>query len=158
MLTPGTAAPPFELADNNGRTVRLSDFAGSWVFLWWYPEADSSGCSIQAASLGRATAAIEEAGVRILGASFNTVDRNDQFACNKSLDFPLLSDPDMTAGKAYDVVRDPDEPYADKPRRVSYLIDPKGTIAAAEDVDHDWLPTYGEHVLELVREHLRTAE
>jgi peroxiredoxin Q/BCP len=43
MLTPGTKAPDFELPDQNGEPVRLSDFAGQWVLLWWYPKAATPG-------------------------------------------------------------------------------------------------------------------
>ena len=43
MLSPGTKAPDFELPDQNGETVRLGDFAGQWVLLWWYPKAATPG-------------------------------------------------------------------------------------------------------------------
>jgi len=43
MLTPGTKAPDFELPDQNGEPVRLSDFPGQWVLLWWYPKAATPG-------------------------------------------------------------------------------------------------------------------
>ena len=67
MLTTGTAAPAFTLSDSDGNTVSLADFAGRWVLFWWYPEANSSGCSMQAASLDRTYAAFAEAGASGMG-------------------------------------------------------------------------------------------
>ena len=150
MLTTGTAAPAFTLSDSDGNTVSLADFAGRWVLFWWYPEANSSGCSMQAASLDRAHGALDAAGVQILGVSFNTADENGDFAEAKALHFPLLSDPDKTAGAAYEVIREPGAPFETKPLRYTYLIDPAGTIVYAEDANDYPLGIYGDHVLEIV--------
>ena len=150
MLTPGTTAPAFTLADSHGAQVSLSDFAGQWVVFWWYPEANSSGCSMQAASLDRAHDAFVEAGVQVLGVSFNTTAENDEFSEDKALYFPLLSDPDKVAGAAYEVVREPGVPFEKKPLRYTYVIDPTGLIAHSEDAGELPLGTYGDHVLEVV--------
>jgi peroxiredoxin Q/BCP len=129
MLSESATAPGFELSDEDGRSLRLSEFRGRWVVLWWYPEAKSSGCTIQARAFQVAHEKFLERDAVVLGASFNTTEKNHDFGECESLAFPLLSDPERVAGTAYDVVRKPDEKFADKPRRVTYLIDPEGRIA-----------------------------
>jgi len=156
MLTAGTTAPVFTLSDSDGNDVSLGDFAGQWLLFWWYPEANSSGCSMQAASLDRARDELGAAGVQIVGASYNTADENGDFSEAKSLRFPLLSDPQKVAGAAYEVIREPGAPFEAKPYRYTYLIDPAGTIVYAEDASEYPLGGYGEHVLEIVAE-LQTA-
>jgi peroxiredoxin Q/BCP len=150
MLTAGTAAPAFTLADSEGVDVSLSDFAGRWVVFWWYPEANSSGCSMQAASLERVHETLAAAGVQIVGVSFNSADENGDFAEAKELHFPLLSDPQKTAGAAYEVIREPGAPFETKPLRYTYVIDPAGAIVYAEDANLLPLGMYGDHVVNLV--------
>jgi peroxiredoxin Q/BCP len=150
MLTTGISAPSFTLPDSEGNAVSLADFAGEWLLFWWYPEANSSGCSMQAASLDRAHDALAAAGVRVLGVSFNTAVENGDFAEAESLRFPLLSDPQKTAGAAYEVIREKGAPFEAKPLRYTYLIDPAGTVVYAENASDHPLATYGEHVLEIV--------
>lgn len=70
----------------------------------------------------------EDAGCRIIGISFDTPDENAAFKEKFELPFPLLSDEDKTIGTVYEVLRDPDDPFADFPQRFSYLIDPDGVI------------------------------
>ena len=150
MLEPGTPAPDFTLRDTHGEEVALSSHRGKWVVFWWYPEANSSGCSLQAVSLERHLAEIKGEDAVVLGASFNTVEKNDEFSCDKSLSMPLLSDPDQVAGRAYDTVRDPDERFATKPRRYTYIIDPEGLVAHSENADAIELTQYGEHIVEVM--------
>lgn len=150
MLEKGVKAPTFSLVADNGATVNLEDHLGKWVALWWYPEANSSGCSVQAASLQRSRDRFEEEGVVLLGASFNSVEENNDFACDKSLGLVLLSDADQTTGQTYEVVRDPGDRHPTKPHRHTYVIDPEGRIAHAEDANEVPLGAYGEHLLEQV--------
>lgn len=70
----------------------------------------------------------------VIGASFDTTAENLAFAEAQQFDYPLLSDVDHTVGTAYEVVRDPDERYAEYPRRIAYLIDPEGVVRRAYDV------------------------
>jgi peroxiredoxin Q/BCP len=67
-------------------------------------------------------------GTVIFGASFDTPAENDAFAAAQDFPFPLLSDVDRTVGRAYGVTRDDDDQYASFPRRMSFLIDPEGTV------------------------------
>lgn len=74
----------------------------------------------------------------MLGASFDTEAENRAFATAQSFGFPLLSDTGRSVGAAYEVVRPPEDPYPDYPRRIAYLIDPEGVIResyAVTDVD-----------------------
>jgi peroxiredoxin Q/BCP len=70
----------------------------------------------------------------VLGASFDTPEDNKAFAEAQHFGFRLLSDVDRTAGTAYEVVRPPDDQYASMPMRISYLVDPGGTIRRAHEV------------------------
>lgn len=147
MLTTGVPAPDFTVLDQSGRPTSLSSLRGSWVVLWWYPEAGTSGCSRQAAALQAKADEIIATGAAIVGISFDPVSRNNEFSCDKELSFPLLSDPDRQVGTAYQVLRPDTDPHPHRPRRITYIIDPNGTIAYAEEVTPDLLPTYGEHIL-----------
>ena len=151
MLPAGTDAPDFSVPDSHGQTHSLASQRGKWVLLWWYPEAGSGSCSIQAASLGTRYEDFQQAGVTVWGISFNTVERNDAFSCDYDLGFPLLSDVDHTVGQAYGVTRAPDERFADKPRRVSFVIDPHGQIAFSELVPNESLPAYADRALVQIR-------
>jgi peroxiredoxin Q/BCP len=151
MLDTGVEAPTFSLSTDSGETVSLEDHRGSWVALWWYPEAGSSGCSVQAASLQRSREAFEQEGIVLLGISFNTVEENNAFACDAALGLTLLSDGDHTIGEAYQVVRDPSDRHPTKPHRHTYVIDPDGRVAYAEDANDVALATYGSHLLDTVR-------
>lgn len=111
------ASPDFTLFANKNKRMTLSDWRGKWVVFWWYPEANSGGCSLQAVSLHENLDAIQFDQIVVLGASFNTVSQNDEFACDKQLRMRLLSDPEQVVGKAYEVIRSPNEPFSTKPRR-----------------------------------------
>ncbi len=76
----------------------------------------------------------EEQGCVVLGASFDTPEDNNAFAEKFEFPFRLLSDTDKAVGTSYEVLREPDAPFADYPLRLSYLIDPAGVIAKAYEV------------------------
>jgi peroxiredoxin Q/BCP len=76
----------------------------------------------------------EDAGCTILGISFDEPADNKAFRDEHGFPYALLSDPDKTVGTAYDVLRDPSDQYANFPNRISYLIDPEGTIAVSYEV------------------------
>ena len=100
----GRAAPAFELESSTGRHVRLSDFAGRQdVVLYFYPKADTPGCTTQACGFRDARAAYERAGVAVLGISPDPVAKVKKFANKFALGFPLLADPDHAVADAYGV-------------------------------------------------------
>ncbi|MDB5187213.1 MAG: bcp, peroxiredoxin bcp, peroxiredoxin [Candidatus Saccharibacteria bacterium] len=95
------AAPNFELHDANGATHQLSDYAGKWVVLYFYPKDDTPGCTIEACSLRDARDDIAALDAEIIGVSKDDASSHDKFKEKYTLNFTLLSDPDKTAMDAY---------------------------------------------------------
>lgn len=89
---------------------------------------------MQGQSLRDQAQKFDEAGCRVFGISFDTPADNKAFKDSNEFPFPLMSDPDKAVGTQYEVLRDPGDQYADYPMRIAYLIDPDGTIAAADEV------------------------
>ena len=131
MLTPGTPAPDFTLPDQHGKPVRLADLRGHWVLLWWYPAAQTPGCTIEGQNLRDRAPDFAAANCLIIGASFDTPAGNLAFATIQGFEFPLLGDTDQSVGAAYEVVRTDDDHYRSYAERHSYLIDPDGIIRRA---------------------------
>ncbi|GAA1679681.1 peroxiredoxin [Microbacterium lacus] len=152
MTTIGEPAPHCTFYDQDGSSVTVADFRGSWVVLWWYPEANTPGCSRQASSIEASLDAITRDGTVVLGASFDPAEKNDSFACDKGLRYRLLSDPTREAGAAYGVDRTGEEESSDRAARHTFVIDPRGTLAFREDATSLDLARYGEHVLEVLRD------
>lgn len=94
-------APEFTLNDANGTTHRLVDYAGKWVVLYFYPKDDTPGCTIEACSLRDARDDIAALGAEIIGVSKDDASSHDKFKEKYTLNFTLLSDPDLTAMHAY---------------------------------------------------------
>ena len=134
MLAPGTSAPEFTLLDQDGADVRLADQRGHWVVLYWYPKASTPGCTIQARRLRDRYAELQGADAVVLGASFDTPEENKAFCDAEEFPFRLLSDTERTAGRSYEVLREPGEDHADYAKRIAYLIDPSGIIRRSYDV------------------------
>ena len=134
MLKPGDVAPEFEVKDDHGRTVRLSDFKGTRdVLLWFYPKADTPGCTKEGCGFRDLNAEFTGKGVQVLGVSFDQTGENRSFSEKFQFNFPLLSDPDRKLGVAYGAA---DDAQARSARRISYLIGKDGRIRKAwEKVD-----------------------
>jgi len=128
MLPPGTQAPDFALPDQHGTTVRLADLRGHWVLLWWYPKAQTPGCTVEGQSIRDHADDFAAVNCVVLGASFDTVEGNLEFAELQGFGFSLLSDVDRSVGAAYEVLRNNDDRYSGFAERYSYLIDPEGVI------------------------------
>lgn len=105
-LVAGDPAPPFSLADQEGNTVALSDFAGRKVLVYFYPKADTPGCTAQSCSVRDARADFAAAGVVTLGISPDVVKDQKAFDAKYDLGFPLLADTDHAVAEAYDVWRE----------------------------------------------------
>lgn len=133
ILPVGTEAPAFRLPNHQGEPVDAADLRGRWALLYWFPKSDTPGCTLQAEGLRDQLLAFDDLGCRVLGASFDTVEELRAFHHHHRLGFDLLADTDHTAGQAFGVAG-PDGD-ADHPERISYLIDPAGTIAWASRVD-----------------------
>ncbi len=103
MLEPGTKAPEFTLNDKDGKEVKLSDFSGKKVIVYFYPKDNTPGCSKQAAAFAQAYEEFKNRGIEVVGISKDSVASHVKFADKYSLPFILLSDPELTAIQAYDV-------------------------------------------------------
>jgi peroxiredoxin Q/BCP len=103
MLEIGDPAPDFELPDQHGSPVRLSDFRGKTVVLYFYPKADTPGCTTQACGVRDHRADYERAGAVVLGVSPDPVKKIAKFDDKYGLRFPLLADEDHEVAEAYGV-------------------------------------------------------
>ena len=103
MIEAGTIAPDFTLPDQEGDDVALSDFRGSPVVLYFYPKADTPGCTTQACGIRDHRADYEAAGAVVLGVSPDPVKAVKRFADKQSLDFRLLADEDHAVCDLYGV-------------------------------------------------------
>src|SRR5881227_3931732 len=103
MIQPGERAPDFELPDQDGRPVRLSDHAGNTVVLYFYPKADTPGCTTQACGIRDRGAEYDAAGAIVLGVSPDKPAALAKFAEKYGLPFTLLADPDHEVAEAYGV-------------------------------------------------------
>jgi peroxiredoxin Q/BCP len=103
MLEPGSPAPDFELPDQDGEQVTLSALRGAPVVLYFYPKADTPGCTTQACGIRDHRADYEAAGVRVLGVSPDPVAKVKRFHDKFSLDFTLLADEGHAVAERYGV-------------------------------------------------------
>lgn len=123
----GQAAPGFRLQDQNGKWVALEDFKGKWIAVYFYPKADTPGCTKEACEFRDNIFAFEEIGATILGVSIDAIKDQKKFAEKYSLPFPLLADIDGKTAEAYGVLNNLGVMKIAK--RQSFLIGPDGTIA-----------------------------
>ena len=130
MREQGDPAPDFELPDQDGNPVRLSDFRGSPVVLYFYPKADAPGCTTQACGIRDHRADYEAAGAVVLGVSPDPVKAVKKFADKQSLNFRLLADEDHSVCELYGV-------WAEKSNygrtywgalRTTFVIDEEGVV------------------------------
>ena len=129
-LKPGDKAPDFKLLDQNENTISLSDFKGSKVLIYFYPKADTPGCTKQSCQVSKSLGELEQAGIKAFGISPDTPDKQSKFDNKYSLGFPLLCDTELEAANAFGV-------YGEKVSfgqkkmgiiRSSFLIDEDGKI------------------------------
>jgi peroxiredoxin Q/BCP len=131
VIKEGQEAPDFTLQDQDGNQVTLSELRGQPVVLYFYPKADTSGCTTQACGVRDHRADYERAGAKVLGASPDTVSAQRKFADKYRLDFPLLADEDHEVAELYGV-------WGEKKmygktymgvQRATFVIDPDGKVA-----------------------------
>ncbi|MCI7323959.1 thioredoxin-dependent thiol peroxidase [bacterium] len=103
LLTPGTPAPDFTLPDQSGNPVRLSDFRGKTVVLYFYPKDNTPGCTRQACAFAAAYEAFRSRNAVVIGVSKDSAASHQRFAAKYDLPFVLLSDPERQAIEAYGV-------------------------------------------------------
>lgn len=144
-LKTGDVAPAFELADQNGQPVRLNDFKGQWVVLYFYPKDDTPGCTTEACSFRDNVNRLIQKEAVILGVSLDSVESHRKFAEKHRLPFRLLADPDGRVAKQYDALLD--LVVMKFAKRHSFIIDPEGRIGKIyRDVDPQ------KHVADILKE------
>jgi thioredoxin-dependent peroxiredoxin len=132
-LKAGDAAPEFALPDQHGRTIKLADFAGRMLLIYFYPKADTPGCTRQACSIRDAREELRDLGLPVVGISPDAPAKQQKFDAKYGLAFPLLADPDHRAAAAYGAWGEKTL-YGKKSMgiiRSSFLIDAAGKIVAA---------------------------
>ena len=130
MLEVGMKAPNFSLLNQNGETVSLSDFYGKRVVLYFYPKDNTPGCTRQACAFAAAYDGFKSQDVQVIGISKDSVASHLKFAQKHELPFVLLSDPDLTAIRAYDVWKEK-KLYGKTSMgvvRTTYIINGEGVI------------------------------
>ena len=130
MLKEGSAAPDFTLNDQNGNPVSLSDFRGKKVVVYFYPKDNTPGCTRQACAFWEAYDGFRADDIAVIGISKDSSQSHQKFAEKYELPFILLSDPELTAIKAYDVWKEK-KLYGKTSLgvvRATYIIDENGTI------------------------------
>ena len=135
MLEVGTKAPDFQLMNQEGKEVTLSEYRGKKVILYFYPRDNTPGCTTQACGFAELYPQIQEKGAIVLGVSKDSVASHQKFKKKYQLPFTLISDPDLQAIQAYDVWKEKNM-YGKKVMgvvRTTYLIDEDGVIIKAFD-------------------------
>jgi peroxiredoxin Q/BCP len=133
VIEEGKPAPDFELQSDTGETVRLSDFRGKQVVLYFYPKDDTPGCTTEACEFRDAYDVYRQRGIEILGVSPDDVTSHEKFKSKYQLPFTLLADPDHKTAEAYGVWGE--RTFAGKTylgvNRSTFLIDEDGNVARA---------------------------
>lgn len=141
LLTIGTQAPDFNLADHTGAMRTLSEFVGSYVVVYFYPKDDTPGCTKEACMIRDMYHDFEKNGIVVLGISKDSPASHAKFREKYQLPFILLSDPEKHAIGAYGATG------MMFSKRVTYVVDPKGVIVKVyPDVDP------AGHALELLKD------
>ncbi len=141
MIDTGGPAPDFTLDDQDGNPVSLSDLRGRWALVYFYPKADTPGCTAQACSARDHSADYEAANAVVLGVSPDPVADLRAFADKYGLAFTLLSDPGGEVAQRYGVWIERNGWFFNQ--RSSVLVDPEGNVARVfpdvKPAEHDEL-------------------
>ena len=129
-LEAGETAPAFSLKDQDGTTVSLGDFSGKNVIVYFYPAAMTPGCTTEACDFRDNLNSLAAAGYQVIGISKDAPAQNKQFQEQEGLNFPLLSDEELTVHRAYGA-------YGEKKLygktvtgvlRSTFVVDPDGSV------------------------------
>ena len=128
MLEKGTSAPSFSVKDHNGNDVSLKDFGGKKVVIWFYPKADTPGCTIEGKGFRDDYEKFIKKNTVILGVSLDNESDNKAFAAKFDFPYPLLCDVNREISLAYKAVKGPEDEYTS---RITYVISEDGNILEA---------------------------
>jgi peroxiredoxin Q/BCP len=127
----GKPAPPFCLPDADDKTICLTDFAGRWVVVYFYPRDNTPGCTLEARGFSDAVENFAALGAVILGISGDSVDSHKKFAEKQNLRFPILSDTGHQVLKSYGAWKEKKGIGSlFSTERSTVLVNPEGTIVA----------------------------
>ena len=157
MIETGAQAPDFTLPDQDGSEVTLSDFRGQTVVLYFYPKADTPGCTTQACGIRDHRADYEAASAVVLGVSPDTVKDVKKFADKQSLNFRLLADADHGVCDLYGVWGEKSmygKTYMGV-NRSTFIIDAEGTVVHV--IPKASPKTHDDEVLRALRETVAAA-
>ena len=130
MLEIGNKAPDFKGLDQNNKEIKLSDFVGKKVALYFYPKDDTPGCTKQACSFRDNFSSLTEKGISVIGVSPDNIESHNKFIKKYELPFTLISDPEKNISGIYHVYREKNM-YGKISMgivRTTFLIDEKGLI------------------------------
>lgn len=130
MIEQGDQAPDFELPNQDGELVKLSELRGHPVVVYFYPKAETSGCTVQACGVRDHQADYAKVGAGVLGVSPDSVAKIKKFHEKEALNFPLLSDEEHAVAESYGVWGEKSM-YGRKyfgVQRATFVIDGSGTV------------------------------
>ena len=131
MLSVGAIAPDFTGIDCRGRPVRLVDYRGKRVVLFFYPKTFTVLCTAEARAFRDHHEEIRELGAELIGISCDPIETQCRFASEEGIDFPLLADESRQISERYDVLW----PQSRRDRRVTFVVGPDGVIE--ETIHHE---------------------
>ncbi len=123
MIAIGQPAPDFTAPDEHGTPVSLSSFRGRPLVLFFFPKANSMGCTLETRAFAERFSEFRDAGWAVVGISVDSVAEQARFAGKCGAGFPLLSDHDRSIARAYGVLG-----FLGMARRVTFLLDPEGKV------------------------------
>ncbi|MBO0888901.1 peroxiredoxin [Candidatus Bathyarchaeota archaeon] len=121
----GMKAPDFTAQVTSGKTIRLKDYSGKKLVLYFYPKDDTPGCTVEACGLRDEYQKIRELGAEVLGVSVDDTESHQKFTSKFNLPFQLVADPNKEITKAYGVLNE----KSNMAKRVTLIIDKQGNIA-----------------------------
>ena len=130
LLEPGTEAPYFEALDQHEKLVKLTDFRGKKLVLYFYPKDMTPGCTVEAKNLRDNYEILKKEGLEVVGVSTDDVESHKKFAAKHNLPFSLLADPEKKIVKAYGVwgKKKMFGKEYEGTHRITYIIDEEGKI------------------------------
>ena len=127
MLQPGSPFPNFSLPNQDGKTIKLSDFSGRWLVIYFYPKDDTPGCTLQGRSFTATKADFDAAGITIVGVSADDVASHRNFCTKFAFTIDLLSDPSASLMRSLGIGQ---AEWKGRKfwERTSFVVDPKGVV------------------------------
>ena len=158
MTEPGKKIPDLPLQLGSGKTVRLSDYRGKWLVLYFYPKDSTPGCTTEGNDFNALLTTFRRAGAEVLGVSRDSVKSHANFCEKQGFRFDLVSDADEALCRAFDVIKEKNM-YGRTVlgiERSTFLLDPQGRVA------DEWrkvkVAGHAEAVYESLKTHQQAAK